>query len=175
MVFSRVAPARASFGIACEPLPWVRIHPLRSLSLIIKGYRVIFIPLYTLAYTQTVLTGLPLGPYRPQPHPWKGGEQSLGCDAGGGFTGVTTFGGSGVTVRSVVLASRLVHAGIATSMASQRIMCIDPRTLLRLPIGLYLQILDCRFSLRRSHFLFKTLVTCERTFGAGKTSPRNKD
>ena len=31
--------------------------------------------------------------------------------------------------------------GIATSMASQRI-CIDPRTLLRLPIGLCLQILD---------------------------------
>ena len=27
MVFSRVAPARASFGIACEPLPWVRIPP----------------------------------------------------------------------------------------------------------------------------------------------------
>ena len=84
-------------------------------------------------------------------------------------------------MRSVVLASRLVHAGIATSMASQR-MCIDPRTLLRLPIGLYLQILDCRFSLCRSHLLFKTLfgfaesrVTCERTFGAGKTSPRNKD
>jgi len=64
-------------------------------------------------------------------------NQSLGCDAGGGFTGVTTCGGSGVTVRSAVLASRFVHAGIATSMASQRI-CIDPRTLLRLPIGLYL-------------------------------------
>ena len=123
----------------------------------------------------------------PPTAPLEGGEQSLGCDAGGGFTGVTTCGGSGVTVRSVVLASRLVHAGIATSMASQRIMasqrmCIDPRTLLRLPIGLYLQILDCRFSLRRSHLLFKTLfgfaesrVTCERTFGAGKTSPRNKD
>ena len=94
---------------------------------------------------------------------------------------MTTCGGSGVTVRSVVWASRLVHAGIATSMASQR-MCIDPRTLLRLPIGLYLQILDCRFSLLRSHFLFKTLfgfaesrVTCERAFGAGKTNPCNKD
>jgi hypothetical protein len=44
-------------------------------------------------------------------------------------------------VRSVVLASRMVHAGIATSIASERI-CIDPRTLLRLPIGLCLQILD---------------------------------
>ena len=94
---------------------------------------------------------------------------------------MTTCGGSGVTVRSVVLASRLVHAGIATSMASQRI-CIDPRTLLRLPIGLCLQILDCRFSLRGSHLLFKTFfgfaecrVTCQRTFGAGKTNPRNKD
>ena len=68
---------------------------------------------------------------------------------------MTTCGGSGVTVRSVVLASRLVHAGIATSMASQRIR-IDPRTLLRLPIGLCLQILDCRFSLRGSDLLFKT-------------------
>jgi hypothetical protein len=35
----------------------------------------------------------------------------------------------------------MVHAGIATSIASERI-CIDPRTLLRLPIGLCLQILD---------------------------------
>ena len=31
-------------------------------------------------------------------------NQSLGCDAGGGFTGVTTCGGSGATARSVVLA-----------------------------------------------------------------------
>ena len=108
-------------------------------------------------------------------------NQSLGCDAGGGFTGVTTCGGSGVIVRSVVLASRLVHAGIATSMASQRI-CIDPRTLLRLPISLCLEVLDCRFSLRGSHLPIETFsgfaecrVTCQRTFGAGKTNPRNKD
>lgn len=108
-------------------------------------------------------------------------NQSLGCDGGGGFTGVTTCGGSGVIVRSVVLASRLVQAGIATSMTSQR-MCIDPRTLLRLPIGLCLQILDCRFSLRRSHLLFKTFfgsvesrVSCQRTFGASKVKPANKD
>jgi hypothetical protein len=83
-------------------------------------------------------------------------NQSLGCDARGGFTGVTTCGGSGVTVRSVMLALRLVHAGIATSMASERI-CIDPRTLLRLPIGLRLQILDCRFSLVRGQLLLKAL------------------
>jgi hypothetical protein len=82
---------------------------------------------------------------------------------------------------SVMLASRLVHAAMATSKASQRI-CIDPGTLSRLPIGLYLQVLDCRFSLRGSHLLFKTFfgfaecrVTCQRTFGAGKTNPRNKD
>ena len=108
-------------------------------------------------------------------------NQSLDCDAGGGFTGVTTCGGSGVTVRSVVLASRLVHAGIATSMASQR-MCMDPRTLLRLPISLCLQVLNCGFSLRRSHLVFKTFfgfaegcVTSQRTFGAGKIKPGNYD
>jgi hypothetical protein len=55
-----------------------------------------------------------------------------------------------------MLALRLVHAGIATSMASERI-CIDPRTLLRLPIGLRLQILDCRFSLVRGQLLLKAL------------------
>ena len=88
----------------------------------------------------------------PKPTP----RQSFGCDAGGGFTGVTTCGGSGVTVRSVVLTSRLVHAGIATRMASER-TCIDPRTLL-LPIGLCLQILDCRFSLVPSQLLLKALT-----------------
>ena len=75
----------------------------------------------------------------------------------GGFTGVTTCRGSGVTVRSVVLASRLVHAGIATSIASERV-CIDPRTLLRLPIGLCLQILDCRFSLVRGQLLLEAFL-----------------
>jgi hypothetical protein len=55
-----------------------------------------------------------------------------------------------------VLASRLVQAGIATSMTSQR-MCIDPRTLLRLPIGLCLQILDCRLALVRGQLLLKAL------------------
>ena len=59
-------------------------------------------------------------------------------------------------MRSVVLASRLVHAGIATSMASQRI-CIDPRTLLHLPISLCLQILDCRLALVRGQLLLKAL------------------
>jgi hypothetical protein len=83
--------------------------------------------------------------------------QSFGCGTGGGFTGVTTCGGSGVTARSVVLASRLVHADIATSMASERI-CVDPRTLLRFPIGLCLQILDRRFSLVPSQLLLKAFA-----------------
>jgi hypothetical protein len=36
-------------------------------------------------------------------------------------------------------------------------MCIDHRTLLRLPIGLCLQILDCRLALVRGQLLLKAL------------------
>ena len=50
--------------------------------------------------------------------------RGIGCDAGGGFTEVTTCGGIGVTVRSVMRVSRLMHAAKATSMASQSRMCI---------------------------------------------------
>ena len=53
---------------------------------------------------------------------------------------------------------------------------------LRLPIGLCPQILDCRFSLRGNDLRIGTFsgfaecrVTCQRTFGAGKTNPRNKN
>ena len=85
-------------------------------------------------------------------------------------------------MRSVVLASRLVHAGIATSIASERV-CIDPRTLLRLPIGLCLQILDCRFSLVRGQLLLQAFLgfieagVAVNFFGAAQQtdpSPRNR-
>ena len=47
--------------------------------------------------------------------------------SGGGFTGVTTCGGSGVIVRLGVSVSRLVHAAAnATSMASESKTCICP-------------------------------------------------
>jgi len=50
--------------------------------------------------------------------------RDTGWDGGGGFTGVTTCDGSGVTERSIVAVCRIEHAAKATSMACANKMCI---------------------------------------------------